>query len=130
MQTPETQRIKVMIADDSTTVRTIFRDILKDTEFDLVGEVQNGQEAVEHYKRVRPDLVIMDIIMPELDGVVALSNILDFDPGARVIMASSLGTQRKVLDSIKRGAKNFVMKPYDPDVLIEAMRKACREFSN
>lgn len=123
-------RVKVMIADDSMTVRSIFRDILKDTEFELVGEAQNGLEAVENYKLTKPDLVVMDIIMPELDGVVALSDILEFDPEAKVIMASSLGTQRKVLDSIKRGAKNFVMKPYDRDTLIDAMRKACREMAN
>ncbi|MBM3273667.1 MAG: response regulator [Candidatus Sericytochromatia bacterium] len=118
------KKIRVMIVDDSLTLRTMFKKSLTDTEFDTVAEAADGGEALEKYKQHRPDLVVMDIVMPEVDGVTALSNIIDFDPEAKVIMVSSLGSKDKVLESIKKGAKNFIMKPFERDTLLQALKKA------
>ncbi len=120
----EDKKIRVLIVDDSLTLRTMFRKSLTDTEFDTVAEAADGQEALSQYIQHRPDLVVMDIVMPEVDGVTALAQIIDFDPAARVVMVSSLGSKDKVLESIKKGAKNFIMKPFERDTLLQALKKA------
>ena len=120
----EDKKIRVLIVDDSLTLRTMFKKSLTDTEFDTVAEAADGQEALTKYIQHRPDLVVMDIVMPEVDGVTALSQIIEFDPAARVVMVSSLGSKDKVLESIKKGAKNFIMKPFERDTLLQALKKA------
>ncbi|MEB3203329.1 MAG: response regulator [Candidatus Sericytochromatia bacterium] len=120
----DTPKIRVLIVDDSMTLRMMFKKTIQDTHFEPVAEAANGEQALERYKEVRPDLVVMDIVMPEVDGVTALSNILSFDPDARVVMVSSLGSKDKVLESIKKGARNFVMKPFERDTLLQALQKA------
>ncbi len=120
----EDKKIRVLIVDDSLTLRTMFKKSLTDTEFDTVAEAADGDEALSKYIQHRPDLVVMDIVMPEVDGVTALAQIIDFDPAARVVMVSSLGSKDKVLESIKKGAKNFIMKPFERDTLLQALKKA------
>lgn len=120
----DSSKIRVLIVDDSMTLRMMFKKTIQDSNFEPVAEAANGEQALERYKEVRPDLVVMDIVMPEVDGVTALSNILTFDPEARVVMVSSLGSKDKVLESIKKGARNFVMKPFERDTLLQALQKA------
>ena len=118
------KKISVMIVDDSLTLRTMFKKSLNDTEFDTVAEAGDGREAFEKYVEHRPELVVLDVMMPEVDGVTALTNIIAFDPQARVIMVSSRSSKDKLIESIERGAKNFIMKPFERDTLIQALKKA------
>ena len=118
------RKFRVLIVDDSMTLRMMFKKTIMDSPFEPVAEAANGGEALDLYKEHKPDLVVMDIVMPEVDGVTALSNILAFDPDARVVMVSSLGSKDKVLESIKKGARNFVMKPFERDTLLQALQKA------
>ena len=119
------RKFRVLIVDDSMTLRMMFKKTIMDSPFEPVAEAANGGQALDLYKEHKPDLVVMDIVMPEVDGVTALSNILAFDPDARVVMVSSLGSKDKVLESIKKGARNFVMKPFERDTLLQALHKAC-----
>ena len=91
---------------------------------EVVGEAANGLEAVEQFQSLHPDVTTLDITMPEKDGLQALKEILAADPGARVIMCSALGQESKVLESIKSGAKDFVVKPFQPERVLEAIGKA------
>lgn len=114
----------VMIVDDAAFMRMMIKDILVKNGYDVVGEAANGAEAVEKYKELKPDLVTMDITMPEMDGVAALKEIKKLDPNARVVMCSAMGQQAMVIDAIQSGAKDFIVKPFQNDRVIEAIRKA------
>lgn len=114
----------VMIVDDAAFMRMMIKDILVKNGYDVVGEAANGAEAVEKYKELKPDLVTMDITMPEMDGVTALKEIKKLDSNARVVMCSAMGQQAMVIDAIQSGAKDFIVKPFQNDRVIEAIRKA------
>ncbi|MEB3298402.1 MAG: response regulator [Candidatus Sericytochromatia bacterium] len=120
----ENTKIRVLIVDDSMTLRMMFKKTILDSNFEPVAEAANGDQALALYREHQPDLVVMDIVMPEVDGVTALANILAYDPEARVVMVSSLGSKDKVLESIKLGARNFIMKPFERDTLLQALQKA------
>ncbi|SES79382.1 response regulator [Anaerobranca gottschalkii] len=115
---------KIMIVDDAAFMRMMIKDILVKNGYEVVGEAANGVEAVEKYKELKPDLVTMDITMPEMDGVTALKEIKKIDPNAKVIMCSAMGQQAMVIDAIQSGAKDFIVKPFQNDRVIEAVRKA------
>jgi two-component system chemotaxis response regulator CheY len=115
--------VQVLIVDDTAFMRRMLRDILTKAGFEVVAEAQNGQEAVEAYREKHPDLVIMDITMPEMDGIAALRQITSEDPGARIIMCSALGQQEMVLESLEAGAQDFVVKPFLPDKVLETVNK-------
>lgn len=115
---------KILIADDATFMRTLLKDILGKASYDVVAEATNGAEAVTLYKEHTPDLVTMDITMPEKSGLEALQEIMTHNPGAKVIMCSAMGQQAMVLEAIKFGAKDFVVKPFQADRVIEAVEKA------
>ena len=89
----------------------------------MTGEAENGAKALEKYNEVKPDLVLMDITMPEVDGIQALKNIKAADPNAKVIMCSAMGQQAMVIESIQAGAKDFIVKPFQPDRVLEAVKK-------
>ena len=112
---------RVLIVDDAAFMRKMLSDALTGGGHEVVGEAGNGVEAVERFQELRPDLTTLDITMPEKDGIQALKEILSFDPAARVVMCSALGQESKVLESIKAGAKDFVVKPFQPDRVIEAI---------
>ncbi|WP_407371280.1 response regulator [Carnobacterium sp.] len=114
----------VMIVDDAAFMRMKLKDILEKNGYKVVAEAQNGVEAVEKYKAEKPDLVTMDITMPEMDGVDALKEIKAFDPAARVVMCSAMGQQGMVMDAIRSGAVDFIVKPFDSDRVIKALDKA------
>jgi two-component system, chemotaxis family, chemotaxis protein CheY len=115
---------KILIVDDAAFMRMMIKDILTKNGFDVVGEAADGSQAVDKYKELKPDLVTMDITMPEKDGIAALKEIKGFDSGAKIIMCSAMGQQAMVIDAIQAGAKDFIVKPFQADRVIEAIQKA------
>lgn len=114
---------KILIVDDAVFMRMKLKDILEKAGFEVVGEAQNGAEAIEIYKAERPDLVTMDITMPEVDGVTALKEIKAYDPNARIIMCSAMGQQSMVMEAIQSGALDFIVKPFDNERVIQSINK-------
>lgn len=115
---------RVLIVDDAAFMRMMIKDILEKNGFEVVGEANNGLKAVEFYKKEKPDIVTMDITMPDMDGIGAVKEIKAFDPNAKVIMCSAMGQQGMVMDAIRAGAKDFIVKPFQADRVIEAVKKA------
>ena len=115
---------RVLVVDDAAFMRKMVSDALAKGGHEVVGEAGNGVEAVARYQELKPDLMTLDITMPEKDGLAALAEIVAADPAARVVMCSALGQEAKVLEAIKLGAKDFVVKPFQPDRVIEAVGKA------
>ncbi len=114
---------KVLIVDDAVFMRMKLKDILEKNGYEVVGEAQNGQEAFEKYQATTPDLVTMDITMPDVDGLEALKMIREIDSSAKVIMCSAMGQQGMVMDAIRAGAADFIVKPFDTDRVIKAIDK-------
>jgi two-component system chemotaxis response regulator CheY len=117
---------RILLVDDAVFMRMKLKDILEKNGYEVVGEAQNGLEAIEKYMSEKPDLVTMDITMPEMDGVTALKKIKEFDPKAKVIMCSAMGQQSMVMDAIQAGAIDFIVKPFDNDRVIESLNKAIK----
>jgi len=113
----------ILICDDAAFMRMMIKDILSKNGYNVVGEAENGAIAVDKYKELHPDLVLMDITMPEMDGIQALKNIKAADGGANVIMCSAMGQQAMVIEAIQSGAKDFIVKPFQPDRVLEAVKK-------
>ena len=113
----------ILICDDAAFMRMMIKDILTKNGYNVVGEAENGAKAVEKYQELKPDLVLMDITMPEMDGIQALKAIKAADPSATVIMCSAMGQQAMVIESIQSGAKDFIVKPFQQDRVLEAVRK-------
>jgi two-component system chemotaxis response regulator CheY len=105
-------------------MRMMIKNILTQNGHEVVGEAENGAEAVERYAELKPDVTTMDITMPEKDGIAALKEILAADPAAKVVMCSALGQEAKVIESIRSGAKDFVVKPFQQDRVLSAVTKA------
>ncbi len=115
---------RILIVDDAAFMRMMIKDILGKNGYQIVGEAENGAVAVEKYKELQPDLTTMDITMPEMDGITAVKEIRKADPKANIIMCSAMGQQAMVIDAIQAGAKDFIVKPFQPDRVLEAVRKA------
>ncbi len=113
----------ILIVDDALLSRLNMRDILYKAGWRLIIEAESGLEAVENYKRWKPDLVIMDILMPGMDGIDAAKKILEDDPGAKIIMCSALGQQMIIKEALEYGVKDFIVKPPNPDKVLETVRK-------
>jgi two-component system chemotaxis response regulator CheY len=114
---------KVLVVDDAAFMRMMVKDILRKGGYEVIGEAEDGTRAIERYKDLRPDLVTMDITMPDMDGIKAVKEIRQVDPRARIIMCSAMGQQAMVIDAIRAGAKDFVVKPFQPERVLEAVRK-------
>ena len=114
---------KILIVDDAAFMRMMIKDILTKNGYEVVGEAANGIQAVELYKAHNPDLVTMDITMPEMDGIEAVKQIKAINPAAMVIMCSAMGQQSMVMDAIKAGASDFIVKPFQADRVLEAVKK-------
>ena len=114
---------KVLIVDDAAFMRMMIKDILQKNGFEVIGEGSNGIQAVELYKKEKPDVVTMDITMPDMDGIEAVKQIKAFDSNAKIIMCSAMGQQSMVMDAIKAGAKDFIVKPFQADRVLEAINK-------
>ncbi len=115
---------RILIVDDAAFMRKLLTDTLVGSGHEVIGEAATGQEGVEKYQALRPDLTTLDITMPEKDGLTALREILSFDPAARVIMCSALGQESKVLESVKSGAKDFIVKPFKAERVLDVIAKA------
>ena len=115
---------KVLIVDDAVFMRMKLKDILEKNGYEVAGEAQKGQEAFDLYQSEKPDLVTMDITMPDVDGIQAVKMIKEFDSSAKVVMCSAMGQQGMVMDAIRAGAVDFIVKPFDTDRVIKALDKA------
>jgi len=116
-----TTRFTVLVCDDALFMRTMLCSIVSDAGYEVVGEAGDGRAAVETYKAVRPDIVLMDMVMPELSGVDAVREICAFDPGARIVMCSAMGQQQIVTNALAAGARGFITKPFTPSRVLEAL---------
>lgn len=114
---------KILIVDDAAFMRMMIKDILSKNGYEIVGEAADGMQAIEKFKETQPDLVTMDITMPEMDGITALKEIKKLNPNAKVIMCSAMGQQAMVIDAIQAGAKDFIVKPFQADRVLEAISK-------
>ena len=114
---------RVLIVDDAVVMRMMIKGILSKNGFEVVGEAQNGVEAVDKYKQLMPDLVTMDMVMPEMDGITAVKQIIADDPNAKIIMCTSMGQQALVVEAIQAGAKSFITKPFQPPKILETINK-------
>jgi two-component system chemotaxis response regulator CheY len=118
---------RLLLVDDSRVTLRLLRKYLRESEFEVAGEATSGSEALELYPEVSPDIVLLDIVMPELDGVETLRRLLEMDGQARVVMVSSLGTREKVLECMELGARSFLSKPYETEKLLQVLRRTLQE---
>ena len=113
----------ILICDDAAFMRMMIKDILTKNGYNVCGEAENGLKAVEKYNELKPDLVLMDITMPDMDGITATKKIMEIDQNAKIIIVSALGLQEKVFEAITAGAKDFIVKPFTQETLIQCMKK-------
>ena len=113
----------ILICDDAAFMRMMIKDILTKNGYAIAGEAEKGAKAVEKYNETKPDLVLMDITMPEMDGIQALKKIKEADANAAVIMLSAMGQQAMVIEAIQSGAKDFIVKPFQAERVLEAVKK-------
>ncbi len=114
---------RVLIVDDALFMRTMLRNIFVESGFEVVGEAANGNEAIERYRELRPDLTTMDIVMPERNGIDALRQIMAEDGRARVVMCSALGQESLIIEALEAGARDFIVKPFKPAKVVEVAQK-------
>ncbi|CEP69562.1 Signal transduction response regulator, receiver domain [Moorella glycerini] len=114
---------RVLVVDDAAFMRMMIKDILLKNGYEIAGEAENGQKAVAMYQELRPDVVTMDITMPEMDGIAAVKAIKQIDPNARIIMCSAMGQQLMVMEAIQAGARDFIVKPFQQDRVLQALEK-------
>ncbi|MFH2137896.1 MAG: response regulator [Candidatus Omnitrophota bacterium] len=118
--------VKVLVVDDAVFMRKMIGDILKKEGYEIIGEAENGQEAVDKYGELAPDLVTMDIVMPkvnDMDGIGAVKQIMEKDGEAKILMVSAMGQHALVVEAIQAGAKDFVTKPFQPSRVLEAAKR-------
>ena len=116
--------VRVLVVDDAAFMRMMVKDILTKNGYEVVGEAENGMKALEKYQELKPDLITMDITMPEMDGISAVKEIKKVDPNAKIVMCSAMGQRAMVIEAIQAGARDFIVKPFQPDRVLEAVRKA------
>ncbi|MFO7818981.1 MAG: response regulator [Halanaerobacter sp.] len=118
---------EILITDDANFMRTMLAKIVEDNGYEVVGKAENGEDAIQKYKEVEPDLVTMDITMPGMDGIEATKNIIEYDPDAKIVVCSAMGQKPMVLEAIEAGAKDFIVKPIKPDKVKETLEKLLEE---
>jgi len=114
---------KILIVDDALFMRKVLREMLEERGYCVVGEAKNGVEAIEKYRELKPDLITLDITMPDMTGLAALKAIREIDANAKVIMCSAMGQQTMVLEAIQNGASDFLVKPFQASAVMEALRR-------
>lgn len=114
---------KVLIVDDSKTSRKILKNIFEENDYEVVGEAVNGQDGLDKYQELHPDLVTLDITMPVMDGIETLSRIKELDPNAKVVMITAAGQKNKMVEAVRLGAEDFVTKPYETSRIVEVLEK-------
>ena len=115
---------KILIVDDNDLMRTLLRGILRSEDYPTVTEARNGIVALDAIAKDKPDIVFLDVIMPEMDGISAVKEIKKVDPNAKIVMCSAMGQQAMVIEAIQAGARDFIVKPFQADRVLEAVRKA------
>ena len=113
----------ILVCDDAAFMRMMIKDILTKNGYNIAGEAENGLKAVEKYNETKPDLVLMDITMPEMDGIQALKKIKEMDPNAKIVMCSAMGQQAMVIEASQSGARDFIVKPFQAERVLEAVKK-------
>jgi len=114
---------RILVADDASFMRQMIREIVEAEEFEVVGEASDGIEAVEEFKRLHPDIITMDIVMPRRSGIDAVRSIIELDPGACIVMCSALGQETLVTEAIQAGARDFIVKPFKPDSVVATLTR-------
>ena len=115
---------KILVVDDALFMRAMLKKLLTEAGFDIAGEAENGRVAVDLYQELKPDLVVMDITMPEMDGLTALKKIVKLDPAAKVVMCTALGQERSVMEAMNAGAKDYILKPFNAEKVVEVLKNA------
>lgn len=115
--------LRVLVADDAAFMRQMIREIIEPEGFEVVGEAADGVEVVASYRDLAPDLVMMDIVMPRCSGIDAVKEIVASSPAARIVMCSALGQETLVMEALQAGAKDFIVKPFKPDAVLNTLRK-------
>ena len=116
--------VRVLVVDDAAFMRMMVKDILTKNGYEVVGEAENGMKEMEEYEELKPDRVTMDITQQEMDGISAVKEIKKVDPNAKIVMCSAMGQQAMVIEAIQAGARDFIVKPFQADRVLEAVRKA------
>jgi two-component system chemotaxis response regulator CheY len=116
-------KARVLIVDDAVVMRMMIKDILSKNGFEIVGEAQNGAEAVVKYNDLKPDVVTMDMVMPGVDGIAAVRQIIAADPAAKILMCTSLGQEALLNEAMQAGAKSYITKPFQPSKILESIDK-------
>ncbi len=120
--------VSVLIVDDAMFMRSMIKDILKDAgDFEIIGEAEDGNEAVEKFRELEPDLITMDIVMPELDGIEATQKIISENPDTKIVMCSALGQEPLIMESLAAGAKDYIVKPFSPEKVIEVINSVLEQ---
>ena len=114
---------RILITDDTAFMRMTLRNVLSKNGYEIVGEAEDGLQAVEKYAEFKPDLVTMDITMPNMDGITAIKKIMESDPAAKIVVVSAMGQKALVIEALNSGAKDFIVKPFQPDRIVEALQK-------
>lgn len=123
-------KARILVVDDAIFMRKMISDIIEGNDMEVIGEADTGALAVEKYKELKPDLVMMDIIMPEMNGIDAVRQIMLNDPQARIVMCSALGQQALVQDALAAGARDFLIKPFNPSRVLEVVSKILNQVQN
>jgi len=114
---------KILVTDDAAFMRMQLKDILTKLGHEVIGEAENGLDAIEQYKKLAPEIITMDITMPEMDGIEAVKEIRKINPDVKIIMCSAMGQQGMVVEAIQAGAEDFIVKPFTPERIKEALEK-------
>jgi two-component system chemotaxis response regulator CheY len=117
-------KARTLVADDASFMREMIREIIEPEGFDVVAEAGDGTDAVDAFKEHSPDIITMDIVMPKKSGIEAVKEIIELDPGAKIVMCSALGQEALVMEALKAGASDFIVKPFKPDAVVATLRKA------
>jgi two-component system chemotaxis response regulator CheY len=118
--------IRILLADDLSFMRMVQKEILEERGYDVIGEAADGLEAIEKYKSLRPEVIILDITMPNMNGLDAMYKIFEMDKSAKIIICSALGQQQLIVEAIKAGVKDFIVKPFKPERMLSAIEKAMK----
>jgi len=118
---------KILIVDDASFMRMMLRNILTSHGYTIVGEAENGKVAIEAYQKLRPDIALIDLIMPEMGGIEAVKRIIEIDPKAKIVICSAMGQQALVVEAMQAGARDFIIKPFQPTSVVEAIQKVEQE---
>ena len=118
--------VHILIVDDAIFMRKMIGDILRKEGYEICGEAENGIEAINKYKELHPDLVTMDIIMPDMSGIDAVEEIVNYDSSAKILIVSAMGQQSLVVEAIQKGAKDYIIKPFQPSRVLEAVERVLK----